>query len=199
MNRDKLTRLFAFLAMTLAGFYLLLSLWAQPDFPLPSFQVPVAVDGEPVTQPGKPIGRSTPILRLRRSWKLCRELALFWPADCRCPAIHSLYRPGGSAPGGRDRGKDLGKNPALSGFFPRGKGRSLTQGETSPIDLVRMDSLWHQRERKTGVSSAPFLFVIAGSLSIGRRSVVQIPIGLCPVAAPLGRIPHIVSAVFPGR
>ena len=32
MNRDKLTRLFAFLAMTLAGFYLLLSLWAQPGF-----------------------------------------------------------------------------------------------------------------------------------------------------------------------
>ena len=60
MNRDKLTRLFAFLAMTLAGFYLLLSLWAQPDFPLPSFQVPVAVDGEPVTQPGKPIGPVNP-------------------------------------------------------------------------------------------------------------------------------------------
>ena len=60
MNRDKLTRLFAFLAMTLAGFYLLLSLWAQPDFPLPSFQVPVAVDGEPVTQPGKPSGPVNP-------------------------------------------------------------------------------------------------------------------------------------------
>ncbi len=62
MNRDKLTQLFAFLAMTLAGFYLLLSLWAQPDFPLPSFQVPVAVGGEPVTQPGnliRPVNPNT--------------------------------------------------------------------------------------------------------------------------------------------
>lgn len=46
---ERWTRFFACLAMALAGFCLLLALEDQPDFPLPTFRLPVTVEGRSLT------------------------------------------------------------------------------------------------------------------------------------------------------